>query len=336
MNKAMIKMMVPLTAILLFSRCSNPVEPEKTSSGWQPMNTGLPANTTVQCITADETGKLLYIGTFDGVFKSNDGAGAWTAVNEGLGARDISCIALDPANSSVIYAGSWGKGVFKSASAGNQWLSVWNRDMNPLINGVTIGSDGAVWCATEEGLFVTRDGGGTWRHAFQYGKIRTVAVSPADPATIYFGARWHGNFRSSDGGQTWQQINTGVYTDGQEYAAANSFLFVAGNPQHILMSTGWIDLYNSDNGGNEWQYCGDILLERHVHRLAASMLKPHQIWAATETDGIYVSRDDGVAWTAANAGLENIKITSLLVARRGEHAIFAGTLGQGVFKYVEP
>ncbi|RPH92158.1 MAG: hypothetical protein EHM72_17810, partial [Calditrichaeota bacterium] len=100
MNKVMIKILVPLTAVLFFSRCSNPVGPEKTNSGWHTVNAGLPANTTVQCITADETGQSLYIGTFDGVFKSNDGGSSWTMVNEGLESRDISCIALDPRNTS--------------------------------------------------------------------------------------------------------------------------------------------------------------------------------------------------------------------------------------------
>jgi photosystem II stability/assembly factor-like uncharacterized protein len=332
----MIKIMVPVIVALFFSRCSNPVGPEKTSKGWQTANSGLPANTTVQCITADETGKVIYIGAFDGVFKSSDGGSSWTGVNEGLESRDISCIALDPQNTSVIYAGSWGRGVFKSSSSGSRWTSVWNRDMNPLLNAITIGSDGAVWCATEHGLFVSRNSGESWLHAFQYGKIRTVAVSPADQSTIYFGARWHGNFRSSDGGQTWQQINTGVYTDGQEYAAANSFLFIGGNPQHILMSTGWVDLYYSDDGGDEWRPRGDLLQERRVQKLAASESMPHQIWAATESDGIYVSQDAGVAWSDANSGLADLKITTLFVARRGKHTIFAGTLGQGVFKYVEP
>ena len=53
------------------------------------------------------------------------------------------------------------------------------------------------------------------------------------------------------------------------------------------------------------------------------------IYAGTEVNGVYISTDDGINWTAMNTGIETFEVTSI-VYKPGY--IFAGTIGGGVFR----
>ena len=58
------------------------------------------------------TPTTLYAGTgFGGVFKSSDGGGNWSAINDGLTNTNVQALAIDPTTSTP-YAGTGGGGVF--------------------------------------------------------------------------------------------------------------------------------------------------------------------------------------------------------------------------------
>lgn len=326
-----------LLSWMLVIGCSKeePLAPETENGvGWRAINSGLPEQTTVQTIASNRNGSVLYAGTFDGVYRSENSGASWSRKSNGLDARDISCLAMAPQNSLIAVAGSWGKGLYKTTDGGETWQSVWSGDKSPHINAVQYSSDGStLWVATQHGLFRSADGGQTWVHAFKYGKIRTVAVHPINANIIYLGIRWHGNFRSSDGGESWQEINTGVYTTGQEYAAANAFIFDPRNPNRMVMSTGWVDLYESQNGGESWKRVADVLYEKSVLALGIAEIAPQQIWAITEDDGVFASQDGSSKWLVENTGIEDFKVKALRVAPTSGD-VFVGTLGKGIFKYV--
>ncbi len=71
------------------------------------------------------TPTTLYAGTSsDGVFKSTNGGSSWSAINTGLGNRDIQDLVIDPTMSNTIYAATYNSGVFKSSNGGNNWISI--------------------------------------------------------------------------------------------------------------------------------------------------------------------------------------------------------------------
>jgi photosystem II stability/assembly factor-like uncharacterized protein len=324
-----------LTALLAaFISCGH-VNGPSAVTGWSAISTGLPQNSTVKAIAADAGGSVWYAGTVDGVYKTTNGGAEWKAVNTGLDSRDISCLAVHPKNSAIIFAGTWGKGVYRTTTGGTDWTCVWRADMNPHVNDVAIGSDGRVWSATEQGLFVSSDNGENWTHTFNYGKVYTIAVHPQNPLRIYIGARWNGNFRSDDAGQSWQQINKGVYTDGQNIAAAYTFLFLPGNSSHILMSTDYNNLYESIDGGDAWQQAALASSEASVQKLSISALQNTQIWAATTVGGVFVTRDQGKSWQETAEGLNSAKVKTVYATAANPPTVLAGTVGNGIFQYSE-
>ena len=134
-----------------------------------------------------------------GVYRTTDGGTTWTRVlhvDENTGCSDL---AMDPKNPRVLFAGMW-----------QLDIKTWGR---------VSGGPGS-------GLFVSRDGGTTWRRLTGHGlptkpvgKV-AVAISPSNPERVYTmietgdGIPWNGQatdvgqlWRSDDGGENWTLIN---------------------------------------------------------------------------------------------------------------------------------
>ena len=103
-----------------------------------------------------QTPTTLYAGTWDGVFKSTDGAATWSEFNAGLTHTDVYALAIDPQTPTTLYAGTWGGGVFKSTNGG------------------------AHWSALNAGLTNTY--------------VRALAIDPQTPSTLYAGTEGGGVF----------------------------------------------------------------------------------------------------------------------------------------------
>ena len=73
------------------------------------------------------TPSILYAGTtHDGVFKSTNGGGNWSAVNTGLTLGAVYALAIDPVTPTIVYAGTESD-VFKSTNGGGNWSLVHTR-----------------------------------------------------------------------------------------------------------------------------------------------------------------------------------------------------------------
>ncbi len=127
-----------------------------------------------------------------GVYRTRDGGASWERVlyvDEDTGASDIS---IDPANPRIVFAGMW-----------EARRSPWS-----LVSGGDTG-----------GVFVSRDGGDTWKKIEGKGLPEGVTgriavdVAPSDPRRVYalIEAEKGGLFRSDDGGDNWKQVNAERY-----------------------------------------------------------------------------------------------------------------------------
>ena len=63
----------------------------------------------------------VYAGASNGVFRSTDGGQNWNSIKTGLVNTDVRTLAIDSANPAVVYAGTFGGGVFKSTNRGTTW-----------------------------------------------------------------------------------------------------------------------------------------------------------------------------------------------------------------------
>src|SRR5947208_10604439 len=102
----------------------------RAEAGVNVWTTDGPHSETINALAIDpQTPTTLYAGTSgDGIFKSTDGGGNWSAVNTGLttpyGAIWVNALAIDPQTPTTLYAASSGGGVFKSTDGGGTWSAV--------------------------------------------------------------------------------------------------------------------------------------------------------------------------------------------------------------------
>jgi photosystem II stability/assembly factor-like uncharacterized protein len=134
------------------------------------------------------------------------------------------------------------------------------------------------------------------------GLARIIRFAPSDPSVVY--AAVAGTiFRSTDGGVTWAQRDTGIEVP-LLGSGVVSLVVDPGNASNVLALDNH-RLFNSHDGGATWQ-AGDSVGDDSV--LATNPSEPGTFYVADEGSGlVHRSTDAGDTWTvlgvAPNAGL---------------------------------
>jgi hypothetical protein len=117
----------------------------------------------------------------------------------------ITSVTIDPTRSKTVYVGTQNAGIYKTIDGGDTWKSV-NKgimDMERLI----LKSDAIQKDFLRNPLpFLGKNLG----HEAGFFTVNDVAVNPKDPNNVYAGTD-AGVFRSSDGGNSWQSMNDGLF-----------------------------------------------------------------------------------------------------------------------------
>ncbi len=149
---------------------------------------------------------------------SQSASGEWS-VEFLLSEQDVRCLAADPLNSRVIYAGTQGQGVLRSEDGGKTWRSVGLAGHIVKALAASRTQPGTVYAGTKPALlFVSRDGGASWMELASFRRIRSrwfwfspaekpfsayvqaIALSPANPKVILVGIEAGAVVQSLDGG----------------------------------------------------------------------------------------------------------------------------------------
>lgn len=191
-----------------------------------------------------------------------------------LADQDVRCLAADPMNPHVVYAGTQGAGVLRSDDAGRTWRTVGLVGEIVKSLAVSRAAPGVVYAGTKPArIFASHDGGAHWDELTGFRKIRSrwfwfspaekpftayiqaLALAPDNPHIIVAGIEAGAVVRSDDGGKTWSDHRRGALRDCHSLAA---------HPTH----SGW--LYEGGGTGA----------------------------------GVAVSRDGGATWAQPRAGLD--------------------------------
>lgn len=102
------------------------------------------------------------------VFRSGDGGATWTLADQDLPGESLVTVAVDPADSRVLYVGTgfgrYGQpfGVWKSADAGASWQRSGLQDR--VVTEIAASPRGDLWASAQGGqVFRSRDAGTTWQ-----------------------------------------------------------------------------------------------------------------------------------------------------------------------------
>lgn len=253
-----------------------------------------------------------------------------------LADQDVRCLAADPLNPKVVYAGTQGNGVLRSTDGGHTWGSAGLAGRVVKSLAISKVEPGVVYAGTKPpALFVLReahDGGANWTELESFRRlpwrwwwfspaesdlkayVQGIALSPTDPNVIVAGIEAGAVVRSADGGKTWEGHRPGAVRD------CHSIIFHATNGDWAYEGGGTGAAFSRD-GGKTWRQSTSGLDRRYGWACAADPAHP-EVWyvsaspmfarsqffvPAAHVDGeanAYIFRSaGGAAWQKLGGGL---------------------------------
>ena len=104
-------------------------------------------------------------------------------------------------------------------------------------------------------------------------------------------------------------------------------------PTQLYAGTQWSCLYNSANGGGQWQVTGRGMTNcQTVYTVAVAPLASSTLYAGTRWNGIFRSSDAGENWTATTSGLSDYCVRVLAINPVNAAELYAGSCESGVFR----
>ncbi|HET6563953.1 MAG TPA: hypothetical protein VFG52_00965 [Xanthomonadales bacterium] len=258
----------------------------------------------------------------------------WRGIGPAFMSGRIADIAVDPTNRSTWYVGVGSGGVWKTSNRGTTWESIFDGQGSYSIGAITIDPNNphTIWVGTGEnvsgrhvaygdGIYRSPDGGKTWKNmglkASEH--IGMIRIDPRDSNVIYVAAQgplWSGGgdrglYKSSDGGENWEQVLAGgPYTGVNEVHLdpRNADVLIASKHQRIRSVAAVIDggpesgIFKSTDAGKTWRELSTGLPEEDMGKigLAISPQDPDVVYATIELGnrkgGFWRSADGGETW----------------------------------------
>ncbi|MFH0989406.1 MAG: LamG-like jellyroll fold domain-containing protein [bacterium] len=156
------------------------------------------------------------------------------------------------------------------------------------------------------------------------GNIYSLVVNSS--GHVFAGTYGGGIFRSTDGGNNWNQINNGLSGFGWNRQSVS----LAINSDGILYAAAG-RVYRSVDNGDSWSAIDSDLPSNSA--VCVIVGATGQIYVGTSDKGVFRSRNNGGNWIAANKGASNANIISLAVNTAGH--IFAAVYLDGIYRTVD-
>jgi photosystem II stability/assembly factor-like uncharacterized protein len=263
-----------------------------------------------------------------------------------MGGR-IAALAVVESKPQMFYLGTASGGLWKTEDHGTSWTPLFDDQPTSSIGDVTIdqANPNLVWVGTGEpqnrqsspwgnGVYKSMDGGENWAHMGleETKHIARVLIHPRNPDVVYVAAvgdLWgpsseRGVFRTTDGGQTWENV---LFID--EDTGAIDLAMDPDDPMTLFAAmyqrrrTGWgfngggpgSGLYRTMDGGANWAELTEGLPEGDKGRIGVDIFRQdgNVVYALIEADlrsasqgfgggggssesGIFRSTDRGSTW----------------------------------------
>lgn len=299
----------------------------------------------LKCIVADE-GNLYVATRGNGVYKSIDGGGNWTPVNNGIGetvaTSFVDALAVVPStsgNGTNLFAGMGGGGIWRSTDEGASWFQVYDIGVwylggtgsTVLAGAAQVGYNSGVYRSTSDGQTWTRCNGGFTSAADS--NVRCFASLKVGNTTYTYTGTDGGAFISTNGGASWTRISNGLPPSRVESIIATPGTGGAGVT--IFAGVYLYGVYRSTDNGTSWTEANNGLFHQgqtpYVDAFVASLV-PGRTTSnvfASYHGNVFVSTDNGATWENTGWPLYIGDAQSLVI----NGGMLYGASPAGIWKY---
>ncbi len=219
------------------------------------------------------------------------------------------CVAVDPRDPNRVYVGTFDDGLYASDDGGEHWRESWPGVADRRVLAVSVSPShvqngvSVVYAGTEpSNLYRSEDGGMTWQLLPELRRlpseprwsfpprpwthhVRTIALHPTDPDSLFVGIELGGVMRSLDGGRTWIDHNPLAHSD------AHQLLTHPLAPERVYEVAGQ-GIALSPDRGQSWRRM-DSGLDRHYAWATAVDPADPDLWYVSVSHSPFAAHGEG-------------------------------------------
>lgn len=257
--------------------------------------------------------------------------------------KNIKSIAQSSVNPSLLFAGAFGWGVFKSSDGGITWVNQKTGMSNTYVRSLIALSDQVVFAGTNDGVFKTIDGGTSWSLSLgTANSVRSIAFDGLNNI-LYAATYGSGLYKSANQGTTWSPVIVTDPLTGQTLLRQRVVTVFGNDSIYVGGSISDIDsggaLFRSLNAGNSWaqvQRGSAGAIRSSILSIALNPLSQSTgLIVGTAAKGVARSTNGGTTWLYINGPTTPQPLLDLQVNTVGWNPTqyFAGTDSNGQFYY---
>ncbi|WP_108866919.1 VPS10 domain-containing protein [Aquimarina aquimarini] len=302
-----------------------------------------------------------------GVWKTTNSGTTWKALFDKQKVYSIGCVTIDPNNPHTIWVGTgenvggrhvgFGDGIYVSHDDGKTWKNMGLKNSehlskiivhptNPDI--IWAASQGPLWNkGGERGVYKTTDGGKTWKRTLGdavWVGATDILIDPNNPDVLY-AATWQrhrtvagylgggpgsGLHKSTDGGETWKPLKTGIPKSnlgktGLAMSPFNSNVIYAA----IELDRRKGGVYMTTNGGESWTKQSDAIAGgTGPHYYQEIIASPHHEGTLYfMNNSALISKDHGKTFTNMSRTNQHSDSHALVFKKSDPNYLLIGTDG---------
>ncbi len=199
-----------------------------------------------------------------GLWKTTDGGANWTPLTDTLSNLNSGWVTLDPGDPEIVYLGTGeyatgasGDGLFRSADGGATWTRIaTTAQVGTSVSRIVVHptNPSILHVSGRSGVTRSIDGGTNWS-SLQLSNVSDLVIDANNPSTLYCGRRNVGLYKSTNDGQTWTALTTGlpaasVGRINMGIARSNPQVLYAGFVN--INNGGLLGFYKTSDGGANW------------------------------------------------------------------------------------
>ena len=293
MNKTRFSILVLLNLFILSASAQSAIWKDDNFSGLELRSIGpaFMSGRISDIAIHPEDDNIWYVAVASGgVWKTLNAGITWTPLFDNEKVFATGCVTIDPHDPSTIWVGtgenvggrhlSFGDGIYRSQDGGKSWTNMGLKNSEHISkiivhptdsNIIMVAAQGPLWSSGgDRGFYKSMDGGKTWNRKLGNNKwtgVTDVVIDSRDPNLMY-AATWDrhrtvaaymgggpgtGIHRSTDGGDTWKELTSGLPKSNMGKIG----LAISPQQPDVLYAAIELDqrkgaIYKSNNRGNTW------------------------------------------------------------------------------------